>query len=131
MTDIAAMVKETGTAATPELVGAIEALVDCAQVSSACAGAMVRTGGMADEVRLALDCADVCTAAARVLSRGAGHPTVIGATVEAAAVACEAGAVACGKHGDHHVHCRLHASSARACGQALRTLQARTSSRRA
>jgi hypothetical protein len=124
MTDVGELVDSTGGAPSGELVGAIDALRDCEQVSNACAMAMVEAGGMVLEVRRALDCADLCEAAERVLSRAqAPDPAVIAAVVEAAAVACEASAAACGAHSDHHSHCRLHSASARRCADALRALQ--------
>jgi hypothetical protein len=113
---------------SPELTGAIDALRDCEETCTSCAMAMVDTGGMAAEVRRALDCADLCDAAERVLARGPhSDPRVIAAAVEAAAVACEASAAACGPHAEHHAHCRLHSASAQACADALRALQQKAS----
>jgi hypothetical protein len=124
MTDTATLLEQTGTAPQAVLVDAVDALHDCEKASTACAMAMITGGGMAEEVHRALDCADVCAAAVRVLSRGApSDPRVVGAVVEAAAVACEAAAEACGRHADHHPHCRTHAAGARACAEALRALQ--------
>ena len=43
--------------------------------------------------------------------------------VEAAIMACEASAAACGAHAECHDHCRLHSGFAQACADALRLLQ--------
>jgi hypothetical protein len=124
MTDTRMMVSAAHGTPTPELTVAIDALRDCEQTCTSCAMAMVETGGMVVEVRRALDCADLCDAAERVLSRGpAPDPRVVGAAVEAAAVACEASAAACHAHAGHHDHCRLHSTSAQAAADALRALQ--------
>ena len=124
MTDTRMMVDAAHGSATPELTAAIDALRDCDQTCTSCAMAMVETGGMVVEVRRALDCADLCDAVERVLSRGpAADARVIATAVEAAVVACEASAAACGAHADHHDHCRLHSASAQAAADALRALQ--------
>lgn len=124
MTDTRNMLDAAHGDPSTEVAAAIDALRDCEQTCTSCAMAMVETGGMATEVRRALDCADLCDAAERVLARGPhSDPSVVAAAVEAAAVACEASAAACGAHADHHEHCRLHSSSARACADALRALQ--------
>lgn len=124
MTDTQAMVDSAGTAPGSEFAAAIDVLHDCAQASTACAMAMVEAGGMATEVRLSLACADLCAAAERVLSRGPGGASdVVTSAVDAAVVACEASAAACGAHADHNEHCRLHSASAQACADTLRILQ--------
>jgi hypothetical protein len=129
MTDTRTMVEAAHGAPTPELAAAIDALRDCEQTCTSCSMAMVESGDMVAEVRAALDCADLCDAAERVLSRGpASNPRVVAASVEAAAVAREASATACGAHAGHHAHCRLHSLSAQACADALRTLQKTLSS---
>jgi hypothetical protein len=122
-TDTRTMMDSVGVAANDEAIAAIDALGDCVKASTACAMAMV-VGGMATEVRLALNCADVCDATGHVLARGlAADPRLVAAVVEAAVVACEASAAACGAHSEHHAHCRLHSDSARTCADALRALQ--------
>jgi hypothetical protein len=124
MADTRSMVDAAHGSPTAELTSAIDALRDCEQTCTACAMAMVESGGMVTEVRRALDCADLCDAAERVLSRGpATDPRVVAAAVEAAGVACEASAAACGAHAGHHEHCRLNSASAEACCQALCALQ--------
>jgi hypothetical protein len=123
-TDTRKMMESASGTASDELTAAIDALEDCEKASNACAMAMVEGGGMAAEVHQALDCADVCDATERVLSRGpAPDPRVTAAVVEAAIVACEASAAACGAHAGHHDHCRLHSGSAKACADALRALK--------
>lgn len=94
----------------------VEKLHDAARASTACASAMVASGGMETEVLLALDAADLCTAAAAVLGRRTGDK----AAASAAALACEASAAACGAHADHHEHCRLHAEVTRETAALLR-----------
>ncbi|MBA2310757.1 MAG: four-helix bundle copper-binding protein [Pseudonocardiales bacterium] len=128
MTDTRAMLDTGGGDASPERAAAIDALLDCAQTCQTCAMAMVQSGGMAAEVRRAMDCGDLCEAAERILSRGPDpERRVVAAAVEAARVACEASAAACGAHADHHPHCRLHSKSAQARAEALGALQKSTS----
>ena len=123
-TDTRKMMDSIGGAVSDEAVAAIDALCDCVKASTACAMAMVEGGSMAAEVRLALNCADVCDSTGRVLARGlAADPRVVAAMIEAAVVACEASATACGAHAKCHDHCQLHSSSAQACADALRALQ--------
>lgn len=98
----------------------VEKLHDAARASTACASAMVASGGMETEVLLALDAADLCTAAAAVLGRRTGDKAVDEAAASAAALACEASAAACGAHADHHEHCRLHAEVTRETAALLR-----------
>jgi hypothetical protein len=114
-----------GDEAAPERVAALDALSECEQVSTACAVAMAGIGGMPGELRRALDCADVCAAAHRVLARGQGGDlgTLTG-VLDAAALACDASAAACGAHADHHEHCRRHAEAATACVRAVKALRA-------
>lgn len=95
----------------------VEKLHDAARASTACASAMVASGGMETEVLLALDAADLCTAAAAVLGRRTGDKAVGEAAASAAALACEASAAA---HADHHEHCRLHAEVTRETAALLR-----------
>jgi hypothetical protein len=122
--DTREMMDSTGGTSSDELIAAIDALGACEKVSNMCAMAMVQGGGMAAEVHQALDCADVCESTQRVLSRGAAPVAQVTAAVVAAAiVVCEASAVACGAHCGHHVHCQLHSASARACVDALRSLE--------
>jgi hypothetical protein len=120
------MIDSSGAASLPahaELASAIDAVRECEQAANACAMAMVDRGGMALEVRRALDCADVCGATERILSRGpATDAGLDAALVQACIVACQASAEACGKHADHHEHCRLHSQSATRCVEALRGL---------
>jgi hypothetical protein len=124
MTDTHEMMDSTGETASDELIAAIDALEACEKASNACAMAMVTSGGMANEVHQALDCADVCGSTERVLSRGTTpDPRVVAAVVAAAIAACDASAAACGAHAEHHTHCRLHSTSAKACADALRKLQ--------
>jgi hypothetical protein len=123
-TDTRKMMNSASGSVSDELTAAIDALEDCEKASNACAMAMVDGGGMAAEVHQALDCADVCDSTERVLSRGpAPDPRVVAAVVEAAIVACEASAAACGAHAEHHAHCRLHSISAQACADVLQALQ--------
>lgn len=123
MTDTEAILSAAGGSARPEVVAAVDALRDCEQASNACAVAMVAAGDMLTEVRRDLDCADVCTATERILSRGpAADPSLVAAIVQAAALACEASAAACGARAEEHRHCQLHAAKARACADALHAL---------
>jgi hypothetical protein len=92
----------------------LQSLADLNRDATACSSAMIAGGGMATEVRAALDCADMAATAERVLARGADSDLgVTKAVLEAAVVAAERSAEECGKHADHHAHCRLHSDTAR------------------
>jgi hypothetical protein len=124
MTDTRTLITTTGGTPNAELAAALDALRDCERASTACAMAMVETGGMVTEIRRALDCADQCAATERILSRSiAPDSAVIAAVVQAAVVAVEASGQACGAHAEHHPHCRLHARTAGECATALYALQ--------
>jgi hypothetical protein len=98
------------------LAAAIDALSECERDSTACAAAMVglADGSMVTATQAALDCTDVCGAASRVLARTAApDDRVIRETLEAAIAAAERSASECGKHADHHEHCRVMSQSGR------------------
>ena len=90
------------------------ALSDLNRDATACSSAMIAgEHGMATEIRAALDSADTAATAERVLARAGSADLGVTKAVLAAAVAAAARAAeACGKHADHHDHCRLHAASA-------------------
>jgi hypothetical protein len=122
------MIDSSGAGPRPahdQLAAAIDVLRDCEQVSNACAMAMIDLGEMVNEVRRALDCADICQVTERVLSRGPATDAKIDrALVEACILACQASAEACGRHADHHEHCRIHSECAARCANALDKLAA-------
>jgi hypothetical protein len=102
----------------------LQALTDLDRVSTACATAMMsyNTGDMVSATRAALDCADIATAAQRVLSRPtATDARVIRAILEAAATAADRCAAECGRHADHHGHCRVHSESAQRAAELCRS----------
>jgi hypothetical protein len=95
----------------------LQALGDLNRDATACSSAMIadeNAAGMSTEIRAALDAADTAATAERVLARGAAADvTVTKAVLQAAVVAAERSAQECGKHADHHAHCRLHSDTAR------------------
>lgn len=105
---------------------AITALGNCQETVTACAGAMVM---LADDLGGAvlrdLDCADVVQATARVLSRATEMDhTLLSAQLEACVMACERSHELCGRHAEHHSHCRLCSAATKQCADACRTLLA-------
>jgi hypothetical protein len=100
------------------LADTVAALQDCAQTCSACADACLAepdAAALAACIRLNLDCADVCTATARVLLRsGAITETLL----DACAQLCRACADECARHAGHHEHCRICAQACRVADQA-------------
>jgi hypothetical protein len=107
------------------LATAIEELLNTERVSTACAGAMVGEGesSMVDAIRADLDCVDVVHAARSVLTRFVGpNVAVARAELNAAIAACERSNAECGRHAEHHGHCRLCASATGSCITACRDL---------
>lgn len=100
------------------LADTVAALQDCASMCSACADACLAEPDAADLtacIRLNLDCADVCTATARVLVRSG---TITETLLDACAQICRACGDECARHADHHEHCRLCAQACRIADQA-------------
>jgi hypothetical protein len=109
----------------------LQALSDLNRDATACSSAMIASdhGSMATEIRAALDCADTAGTAERVLARGAAADLgVTTAVLEAAVVSAERSAELCGKHTDHHAHCRLHSDTARRVSELGRAELARLGS---
>ena len=104
------------------LIRCIEQCYSCAQTCTACADACLAGKMLAEMrqcIRLCLDCADVCAAAGSVASRRTGgNEGVIAELLNACAVACRLCADECGRHGDHHDHCRICAEQCRRCAEA-------------
>lgn len=100
------------------LAAAVEAMLDCAQVSSACADACVAEtdARLVQCIRMTLDCADVCHAAASVATRrtGSNATVVLGLLMLAEALTRDC-AAECDQHAAHHDHCRLCAEVCRRC----------------
>jgi hypothetical protein len=102
---------------------AIEALTDTDRTTTACAAAMAGSdGAMGAAVRADLDCVDVCHAARQVLTRGTADGSVLRGLLEAAIAACERSARECGRHAEHHGHCKLCSVSTMASADACRAL---------
>lgn len=114
------------------LLRCIEECYSCAQACTSCADACLaeeRVAELRQCIRLNLDCADLCVAAGSVGTRRTGHDVeVLAALLNACAVACRLCADECGKHAEHHEHCRLCAESCRrcaeACGEAVQSIRA-------
>jgi len=106
-----------------KLSAAIEALADTERTTTACAAAMIADGpDMATPIRADLDCADICHAARQVLTRATADASILRGLLDSAVTACERSAKECGRHAEHHSHCRLCAQSTRAAADACRTL---------
>lgn len=102
---------------------AIEALTDTDRTTTACASAMAGGGeAMAAAVRADLDCVDICHATRQVLTRATADASVLRGLLEAAVAACERSTRECGRHAEHHGHCKLCSTSTRASAEACRAL---------
>jgi hypothetical protein len=110
------------------LLRCIEDCIDCAATCTSCADADLAEPDVQEMVRcvrLCLDCADTCEATCRILIRQTEPDLgVIGAAIEACAVACRACAGECEKHASHHEHCRICADVCRRCERACEDLLA-------
>jgi hypothetical protein len=107
-----------------DLAAALEAVMECEQASTSCAMAMIGKGeDTAVATRRALDCADVCQATLRVLSRASSTDArLMRGLVQACIIACEGSHLECGRHAEHHEHCRLHSEAAERAATALQDL---------
>ncbi len=105
---------------------AINALSNCQDTVTACAGAMLMVeDGMTTGVLRDLDCADVAQATSRVLTRAAGMDlSLLSAQLEACLLACERSHEFCRTHAEHLPHCRICSESTKACADACRELLA-------
>ena len=108
------------------LAATIDAVSDCAQACTADTDADLSEQNLAEMVtciRLCLDCADVCTAALGVTSRQASYDASVTRPLLQACVAiCKSCGDECGRHAQHHPHCRVCAEACRRCEQACRNL---------
>ena len=109
-----------------KLAAAVEALLETERTTTACAGAMVGEGQASefvDAIRADLDTVDIVHAARSVLTRFVGaNVAVVRSELNAAVAACERSNAECGRHAEHHAHCRLCASATSACITACRDL---------
>jgi hypothetical protein len=103
------------------LSAAIEALGDAERTSTACAAAMA-SGDMGSAVRFDLDCVDICHTTRQLLTRASADATVLLGLLEATIAACERSATECGRHAEHHGHCRLCSEGTRTAAEACRAL---------
>ncbi len=118
-----------------ELVACIEACMNTAAASAACADACLAEAQVAEMVtciRLNLDCADLCAATARILSRHVGHLTqAVVAQVNALAAVVLACGLECTQHAERFEHCDLCAQACRLCAEACRHLAGASAQARA
>jgi len=103
------------------LSAAIEALGDAERTTTACAAAMAG-GEMGSAVRYDLDCVDICHTTRQVLTRASADASVLLGLLESTIAACERSSAECGKHAEHHGHCRLCSEGTRAAAAACRAL---------
>ena len=110
------------------LAATIDALRDCAQACAADADADLAEQDLAEMVkciRLCLDCVDVCTATAGVVSRQTDYDaSITRPLLEACVATCKSCGDECGRHAQHHEHCRVCEQACRRCEQACRELLA-------
>ena len=108
------------------LAATIDALSDCAQACTADADADLRERDLAEMVtciRLCWDCTDVCTATMGVVSRQTAYAaTVARPLLEACIAVCKSCGDECGRHAQHHEHCRVCEQACRRCEHACREL---------
>ena len=104
------------------LAATIDALRDCAQACAADADADLAEQDLAEMVkciRLCLDCVDVCTATAGVVSRQTDYDaSITRPLLEACVATCKSCGDECGRHAQHHEHCRICAEECRRCEEA-------------
>jgi hypothetical protein len=106
-----------------KLSAAIEALADTERTTTACAAAMTDGGpDMTTPIRADLDCVDICHATRQVLTRASADATILRGLLGSAVAACERSAEECGRHADHHGHCRLCSEGTRVTADACRAL---------
>lgn len=106
-----------------KLAGVIEALGDTLRNTTACTAAMTGSeGDMAAAVRADLDCIDICQALRQVLTRATADAAVLRGMLLATVAACERSAAECGRHAQHHAHCRLCSEGTKATAAACRGL---------
>jgi hypothetical protein len=110
------------------LAATIDALSDCAQACAADADADLAEQDLAEMVkciRLCLDCVDVCTATAGLVSRQTDYDaSITRPLLEACVATCKSCGDECGRHAQHHEHCRVCEQACRRCEQACRELLA-------
>ena len=99
---------------------------DCARSCTICADADLAEKDVAEMrrcVRLCLDCADVCIATGRMISRQTEYEVgTARAQVESCRQSCATCAEECGRHAQHHEHCKLCAETCRRCEAACAAL---------
>lgn len=104
----------------------IERLAACAQACTACADACLAESDLLELrrcIRMDLDCADICLATERVVTRRTeSSPEVMRSLLETCVRACQVCADECGRHAEHHEHCRLCADTCRMCAVACQEL---------
>ena len=104
----------------------VEECFACAQACTSCADACLGEPDVNELVRcirVNLDCADACEATGRVLTRQTAFEAQLARPlVEACAQACRVCAEECGRHAEHHEHCRVCAEACRRCEQACEDL---------
>ncbi len=98
----------------------IKSLAHCVHACTSCADACLAEAGdllnLRGCIRLNLDCAEVCLATARLLEREPSTPaTLMHAQLHACVIACQLCAAECGRHAEHHEHCRLCADACVRC----------------
>ena len=110
------------------LLRCVETCFDCAATCVSCADASLGEKDVQELIRcirLSLDCADACEATGRIVARQtAVDLLVVGAMIEACAVACRVCREECERHAAHHQHCALTTAICLRCEQACDDLLA-------
>ncbi|QUH02690.1 hypothetical protein HUO13_19465 [Saccharopolyspora erythraea] len=102
----------------------VEALQDCAEAVLACSAGMLAArdaGHLAEAASRDMDCVDVVTTTRNVLTRGNGpDSSMLSAQLEVCLLACERSNELCGRHAEHHTHCRICSDATRHCADTCR-----------
>jgi hypothetical protein len=110
------------------LVRCIEACVECSQACTSCADASLGEEDVVDMrrcIRLCLDCADICDTTGRVLTRQTEYDAPSSrAQLQSCLEICRTCAEECGRHAQHHEHCRICEEACRRCEEACGELLA-------
>jgi hypothetical protein len=100
----------------------VQAAAECVYICTTCADACLEEEdptALRKCIRLDLDCAEICSVTARLIARpGPQDPRLLGAQLEACAVACRACAEECERHAEGMEHCRICTEACRACAEA-------------
>ena len=106
--------------------GHADTCFECAEACERCITACVEMGDQDSRhhsltacIKLCRDCADICTLCGRLEARGSQFMKQY---MQLCADVCEACSTECGKHADHHAHCKACAEACRRCAAECREM---------